>query len=170
MSVDGRESLDVQAAATPLASRGVFLMSQLGYHVAARAGEILAPMGLETRHYGVLMHLATNEGFSQQRLADAMGVHRNMMVGLIDDLEEHGLVQRDVHPTDRRAHRLRLTDEAHAVLSRADAAIDGLEDEIFGHLLPEDRARLMALLRSVAEAAQLPTGIHPGLRRRNAAR
>ena len=60
-----------------------------------------------------------------------MGVHRNVMVGLIDELEERDLVRRERHPRDRRAHQLRLTDRAHSVLAQANAAVDELEDEIF---------------------------------------
>ncbi|WP_293002189.1 MarR family transcriptional regulator [Mycobacterium sp.] len=151
--------------ASSLDERGVFLLSQLGFHVATRCGELLAPLGLQPPHYGVLMHLATNEGVSQQQLADAMGVHRNVMVGLIDDLEARDLVRRDRDPYDRRAHQLRLTDRAHAVLADANTAVDGLEEEIMAGLRPRERDRFIALLHHATRRAQLPVGIHPGLRR-----
>jgi DNA-binding MarR family transcriptional regulator len=149
-----------------LSSRGVFLLSQLGFHVATRCAEVLAPLGLEPTHYGVLMHLTSHEGLSQQQLADAMGVHRNVMVGLIDELEERGLARRDRHPTDRRAHQLHLTDRAHTVLKRANAAVDELEEEIFTGLGAREHSRFVAMLTKAAKQAELPDGIHPGLRRR----
>src|ERR1700752_841001 len=95
-----------EEAARPLSTRGAFLLSQLGVHVAGRGAELLEPMGLQPAHYGVLVHLTGQEGLSQQQLADAMGVHRNVMVGLIDELEERDLVRRERHPRDRRAHQL----------------------------------------------------------------
>ncbi|WP_396932493.1 MarR family winged helix-turn-helix transcriptional regulator [Mycolicibacterium sp.] len=149
-----------------LDERGVFLLSQLGFHVATRCAELLAPLGLQPPHYGVLMRLATDEGLSQQQLADAMDVHRNVMVGLIDDLEAGDLVRRDRDPRDRRAHQLHLTERAQAVLADANTAVDGLEEEIFAGLDPTERDRFVALLHHATRRAQLPVGIHPGLRRR----
>jgi DNA-binding MarR family transcriptional regulator len=156
-------------AVPPLSTRGVFLLSQLGFHVASRCAEALAPLGLEPTHYGVLTHLTSHEGLSQQQLADAMGVHRNVMVGLIDELEERGLARRDRHPTDRRAHQLHLTDQAHTVLERANAAVDQLEEEIFTGLGPREHSRFVAMLAKAAKRAELPDSIHPGLRRRRRA-
>jgi DNA-binding MarR family transcriptional regulator len=151
--------------APSLDDRGVFLLSQLGFHVALRCAELLAPLGLQPAHYGVLMHLSSQEGLSQQQLADTMGMHRNVMVGLIDDLETDGLVRRTRQPRDRRAHRLQLTEQAHSVLTDANAAIDSLEEEIFAALDPTERDRFTSLLRHAARQAHLPVSIHPGLRR-----
>jgi DNA-binding MarR family transcriptional regulator len=152
-----------------LSTRGAFLLSQIGFHVAVRCAEILEPIGLQPAHYGVLVQLTGQEGFSQQQLADAMGVHRNVMVGLIDELEERDLVRRERHPRDRRAHQLQLTDRAHAVLAQANAAVDELEDEIFAGLGSREHSRLITLLQRIAKQADLPDSIHPDLRRRRRA-
>jgi len=156
-------------AAPVLSTRGAFLLSQIGFHVAVRCAEILEPIGLQPAHYGVLVQLAGQEGFSQQQLADAMGVHRNVMVGLIDELEERGLVRRERHPRDRRAHQLQLTDRAHAVLVQANAAVDELEAEIFAGFDSREHSRLVTLLQRIAKQADLPDSIHPDLRRRRRA-
>jgi DNA-binding MarR family transcriptional regulator len=156
-------------AAPVLSTRGAFLLSQLGFHVAVRCAEILAPVGLQPAHYGVLAQLTGHKGFSQQQLADTMGVHRNVMVGLIDELEQRDLVRRERHPRDRRAHQLQLTDRAHAVLAQANAAVDELEDEIFAGFDSREHSRLITLLQRVAKQADLPDSIHPDLRRRRRA-
>jgi DNA-binding MarR family transcriptional regulator len=155
-----------KSAVPELSERGAFLLSQLGFHVAVRCAEVLEPLGLQPAHYGVLTQLTSQEGLSQQQLADAMGVHRNVMVGLIDELEEHGLVRRARHPSDRRAHRLQLTDRAHAVLAEANLAVDELENEIFADFDSREHSRLISMLQRAASQANLPDGIHPGLRRR----
>jgi DNA-binding MarR family transcriptional regulator len=155
--------------APALSARGAFLLSQLGFHVAVRCAEVLAPLGIEPAHYGVLVQLSAQEGLSQQRLADTMGVHRNVMVGLIDELEQHDLVRRERDPRDRRAHQLRLTGSAHSVVARANAAVDALEDEIFEGFDSREHSRLVTLLRRAADQADLPDSIHPGLRRRRRA-
>jgi DNA-binding MarR family transcriptional regulator len=156
-------------AASVLSTRGAFLLSQIGFHVAVRCAELLEPIGLQPAHYGVLVQLTGRKGSSQQQLADAMGVHRNVMVGLIDELEQRDLVRRERHPRDRRAHQLQLTDRAHAVLAQANAAVDELEGEIFAGFDPREHSRLIALLQRVAKQADLPDSIHPDLRRRRRA-
>jgi DNA-binding MarR family transcriptional regulator len=158
-----------EEAAPALSTRGAFLLSQLGFHVAVRCAEVLEPIGLQPAHYGVLVQLTGQEGLSQQQLADAMGVHRNVMVGLIDELEERNLVRRERHPRDRRAHQLRLTDRAHTVLAHASTAFDELEDEIFAGFDSREHSRLITLLRRAASQANLPDSIHPDLRRRRRA-
>jgi DNA-binding MarR family transcriptional regulator len=161
--------VDKDEAPPVLSMRGAFLLSQLGFHVAVRCAELLEPIGLQPAHYAVLVQLTGQEGLSQQQLADAMGVHRNVMVGLIDELEERGLVRRERHPRDRRAHQLQLTDRAHSVLAKANAAVDELEDEIFAGFGPREHSQMITLLQRAAKQADLPDSIHPDLRRRRRA-
>jgi DNA-binding MarR family transcriptional regulator len=156
-----------ESSAVPaLNRRGTFLLSQLGYHVAARCAEKLEPLGLHPAHYGVISELSKREKLSQQQLADAMGVHRNNMVGLIDDLESRGLVRRERHPSDRRVHQLHQTPEAHNAFEEANTAIDELEIEIFDILTSGERGQLVDMLQRTARHAGLAASTHPGLRKR----
>ena len=154
------------AAATPLNERPSFLLSQIGHHAAARFAERLAPLGLQNRHFGLLTYLAAAEGQTQQQLADTLGIHRNVMVGLVDDLEDRGLVQRQRHPADRRAHALHLTPAARDLLSQAQHAADEHDAELLAGLDAADQAKLTTLLQRIAREARLPPGVHPTLRRR----
>ncbi|MGH3318852.1 MAG: MarR family winged helix-turn-helix transcriptional regulator [Streptosporangiaceae bacterium] len=150
--------------ATPLIERAGFLLSQLGYHAAGRFADRLAPLGLQPRHFGLLSHLAARDGQTQQQLADAIGVHRGAMVGLLDDLEDRDLVQRRRDPGDRRAHAVHLTDAARDLLIQARRAADDHDDELLGGLDDDERRQLIALLQRLAQHAGLPGGIHPALR------
>jgi DNA-binding MarR family transcriptional regulator len=85
------------------------------------------------------------------------------MVGLVDDLEARGLVERRRHHGDRRAYALFLTDTARDLLTQADRAADTVEAEMLAPLSADDRDHLFALLRRVAAHAGLPAGIHPRL-------
>ncbi|MGY2093433.1 MarR family winged helix-turn-helix transcriptional regulator [Nocardia gipuzkoensis] len=109
------------------------------------------------------------DGRSQQELADLLKVHRNAMVGLIDELEERGLVRRDQHPADRRAHAVHLTARARRTLQAAEAEADAIENEILAPLDNTERAHLVKQLRRLTTHAGLPPGIHPGLQRRRRA-
>lgn len=148
----------------PLSERANFLLSQLGFHVAQTFAARLAPLGIAPNHFGLLMHLDRGEGRTQQQLADAVGVHRKVMVGLIDDLERRGLVERRRHPADRRAHALHLTAAARELLPRARDIADRHEDEMLAGLEPAERTQLLAMLQRIAERSGNPPGAHPGLR------
>jgi DNA-binding MarR family transcriptional regulator len=158
-------NLTTSPPSTPLADRVGFLVSQLGSHAAARFAERLRPLGLHPRHFGLLNHLAAADGQTQQRLATAMAIHRNVMVGLIDDLEDRGLVQRRRHPSDRRAHAVHLTAAARDLLIQAQRAADEQEAELLAGLDEPDRRQLVLLLQHLAQHAGLAPGVHPGLRR-----
>jgi len=151
-------------AGTPLTARAGFLISQLGFYAAGRFTERLAPLGLQPRHFGLLTHLAAGEGQTQQQLADKMGIHRNVMVGLVDDLERRGLVHRSRHPADRRAYALHLTGAARDALAQAQHAADEHDAELLAALADPDRARLIELLQHLAAHTGLTPAVHPDLR------
>ncbi len=151
-------------AGRPLTARANFLLSQLGFHVAQTFAARLAPLGIAPNHFGLLMHLERGEGQSQQQLADAVGIHRKVMVGLLDDLEQRGMVERRRHPGDRRAHALYLTDAARTLLPRARGVADQHEQELLAALDEGERAQLTSVLQRLAEHTGNPPGVHPGLR------
>src|SRR5260370_12286617 len=70
----------------PYAESLSFLVSQVGARSAQIFAERLAPLGVSPRAFGVLSNLSSTGGHSQQHLADTLGIHRNNMVGLIDEL------------------------------------------------------------------------------------
>jgi DNA-binding MarR family transcriptional regulator len=148
----------------PLSGRAPFLLSQLGFHVAQKFAERLAPLGIQPNHFGLLMHLQRGEGQSQQQLADALGIHRKVMVGLLDDLEGRGLAERRRHPADRRAHAIYLTAAAHDLLAQARSVADEQEEELLAAIDEEERRQLIALLQRLAHHTGNPPGVHPGLR------
>jgi hypothetical protein len=81
-----------------------------------------------------------------------MHVRRNMMVGLVDDLETAGLVVRGRHPDDRRAYALQLTPAGEKVLATADAEAERLSAELLAPLDPGQRSGFQAALLAVGSA------------------
>src|SRR5258706_12298006 len=128
-------------APTPPGEPPSFLLAQLGPPAAAPFAERLAPLGLHPRHFGLVTHLAGGDGQTQQQLADTMGIHRNVMVGLLDDLEDRGLVQRRRHPADRRAHALHPTEAAPDLRPQAQHAAAEYDAERLAALHATDQPR-----------------------------
>ncbi len=144
-----------------------YLLVQLGFRVAGKFTEQLAPLGLEPRHFGMLTRLAANEGKSQQAIGELMGLNATRMVFLVDELEQRGLVERRRNPADRRSYALYLTQQGRAKLRDGQRASAGMG--VGGSLIAAERKQLTALLRRLADeqgigADSLP-GRPPGPRR-----
>ena len=148
---------------TALDERIPFLLSQLGSHMATEFHDRLDGTGVGPRVYAVLMALATDDGQSQRRLSASLGIHRNVMVSLIDGLESDGLVKRMPHPDDRRAFAITLTAKARDLLPELDEIGHALEDSVTTPLSAKEREVLRGLLQRVAASAGLTPGVHPGL-------
>ncbi|MFP3466570.1 MarR family winged helix-turn-helix transcriptional regulator [Leifsonia sp. SIMBA_070] len=147
----------------PLEGRAAFLLSQLGLSSAQRFTAALAPLGITPNRFGVLAELAREDGRTQQELATALGLHRNSMVAMMDDLEERGLVERHRHPRDRRAYAIRLTPSARELLTAGARIADELEEALLAPLDLEERAALVATLARLVAASGARPGVHPGL-------
>ncbi|MCW2686930.1 MAG: transcriptional regulator [Mycobacterium sp.] len=146
-----------------LAERIPFLLSQLGAYLADDFHRRLAPLGVDPRTYAVLLALAATDGQSQRELSGQLGIHRNVMVTVVDTLERQGLVQRRPHPQDRRAFAVTLTDRARSLLPALEEQGRGLEDEITAPLSAAERAALLDELQRISAALGLIPGVHPGL-------
>jgi len=146
----------------PLESVG-FLLSQLGASVSRRFRNVLTPVGLEPRQFLVLRHVLLREGWSQQALAETLGIPPSRMVALVDELEGRGILERRPHPTDRRARTLHVTAEGRRLFGEAVTLAVAHERSICEGLDADEREQLLRLLRRVAARQSLPAEIHPEL-------
>jgi DNA-binding MarR family transcriptional regulator len=83
----------------------------------------LAPLGIEGRHFGVLLQLSqlSRRGpLSQRQLTEFTGRDKSTMVRNIDDLEDRGLVIRRPAVGDRRPYAVDLTDAGRELFARAE--------------------------------------------------
>lgn len=152
-----------RAGITELDERIPFLLAQLGSHVSGDFQRRLAPIGADPRTYAVLLALASADGQSQRQLSERLGIHRNAMVTVIDNLERQGLAKRLPHPDDRRAVAVTLTTKARRLLPALHEQGRDLEDQIVSPLSLKERDTLRRLLQRIAAGAGLIPGVHPQL-------
>src|SRR6476620_1897544 len=107
-----------------------FLLSRVGTSVSDQFGEAMAAHGLVPRQFLVLNIISEHEGESQQAVSESIGVAKSRMVGVIDELEGKGLVERRVNPYDRRQHALFLTKEGRKMRDAARSTAFGHEGRI----------------------------------------
>lgn len=148
----------------PLFGHPACLVTQLGVHVQEQVEDLLAPLGVHPRHFGMLALLVEQDGQTQHQLGEALSVHRNVMVGLVDEMEQRGLVERARHPEDRRAYAVRLLPLGRRLYAEAEALLDAFEGKLFGGLSAAESELFGALLQRVCEHAGLDADVHPGLK------
>src|SRR5207247_10172225 len=91
-----------------LASSTPFLMKRLGFKLKDASTAAYEETGLHPYHHAVLAVLDEGSRETQGAIADALGYDRGQLVGLLDELEERGLVERKRDPADRRRHIVRM--------------------------------------------------------------
>jgi len=134
-----------------LVASPTFLMKRLGFAAKERAMEAYESTGLHPYHHAVLLVLGEGSRETQGAIADALGYDRGQLVGLLDELEERGLVERRRDPNDRRRHLVRLTADGKRILRRLRGLARQIDDEFLAPLSDNERANLHALLLRLAE-------------------
>ncbi len=113
----------------------------------AEAGIELTPV-----QFAVLSTLSETEGLGQAALAGAVAHDKVTIGGVLDRMEQRGLVARRISPRDRRAREISLTPEGEALLAKAKPVIHALQDDILAGLDSAERETFLTLLQKATEA------------------
>jgi DNA-binding MarR family transcriptional regulator len=134
-----------------LVSSALFLLKRLGMTAKERSFAAYNEAGLHPYHYAILAVLDEGSLATQGAIADTLGYDKGQLVGLLDELEEAGLVERRRDPEDRRRQLVRMTTAGRKTLERLRRLSNELEGEFFASLSDEERAQLHTLLLRLAE-------------------
>jgi DNA-binding MarR family transcriptional regulator len=137
------------------------LIAQLGRGLRPRIEQAIAPIGLRPRELLALQHLRERGPSAQQTLADLLRVDPSNLVGVLNDLEDAGLIVRSRDRADRRRGIIELTDQGGRVLQELDRALHGIDDAVLSVLSERERATLNSLLARAVEAAAVQCAEQP---------
>lgn len=111
--------------------------------------------GVKPAYLGALMCLWNEDGQHAIDLGRKAGLEPSTMTGLVDRMEEDGLVSREDDPDDRRAQRIFLTERGKRaecpVLAAVDQTLDRMTEGIPERDIQKTKAILKRFLANVAE-------------------
>jgi MarR family transcriptional regulator, lower aerobic nicotinate degradation pathway regulator len=122
------------------------LLKRLGMEIKESYREAFEAAGASPFHYSVLAVLEESPRETQATIADSLGYDRSWLVGLLDEIEEKGLIERRRDPADRRRHVVTLLPAGKQQLAELRAVSKRVEDKFLSSLDPEQRASLHELL------------------------
>jgi DNA-binding MarR family transcriptional regulator len=141
--------VDPRDVPAPLAERTGFLLTRAHFSSRDRANELLRPLGIVVRHFGLMSLLDAHGPSSQQALARRLSVSPTMITQIVDEVEARGLAERRRNPDDRRSYLVSLTAEGKRKLKAARRVAGTVADEIAAAIGEDGDRELRALLRKM---------------------
>jgi MarR family transcriptional regulator, lower aerobic nicotinate degradation pathway regulator len=134
------------------ARRSGALLDLLSRRMRVAGESALKAAELRPRHLIALTVLRDHGESGQAELAGTLQLDRTNLVGLLNELETDGLIERRRSPEDRRRHTVVLTDEGRERLARAEFMLAAAEDVVLGALTAKQRDTLYELLHKATAA------------------
>jgi DNA-binding MarR family transcriptional regulator len=100
----------------------------------------------------VATRLGNPEGISPSGLSEFLGVSRNTVSALLNGLEEQGLIERHLHPTDRRQLLVRITPAGQEQVKTRAPVFAAFVTRLFADLSAQEQETLLILLDKVLDS------------------
>lgn len=133
-----------------------YLLYRAGAVLQPAVTAALRPLGLTLPELVCMKILSAWPGMSNAELARANNVSPQAMNNVLLHLQEMELVARPASVSSGRALPAQLTKQGRTLLKRAEAAIEGAEDEVLAKLTSAQRRDLKRLLGTIGAPAPTP--------------
>ena len=112
----------------------------------------LKPLELTQTHWVTLYNIhRLPPDQSQIQLPKAIGIEQPSLVRTLDQLEDKGLITRHICANDRRAKRIKLTDDAEPVIKEVTGVISLTRSEILDGISTDEIALLTNLVERLEQ-------------------
>jgi DNA-binding MarR family transcriptional regulator len=129
------------------------LLRRAHWRAAAVMAEALHPLGIELRHFAVLIVLVDRGATVQRDLVAATGSDKAGIMRVVDDLERRGLAVRKTVPGDRRVRAVEITPQGIELFDAAHVAAEPLAERLVAQMEPGEPEQLTDLLTRFAYPA-----------------
>jgi len=116
--------------------------------------QVFGESGITPAQFSALLVIELNPGLRQNQVSDALGIKRANFVGLIDKLEQRGLVER-ISAADRRSYALHLTAHGRKFVKTLHTLNVVQEDRLRAVLSPEQGSMLLEALNAIINSVDL---------------
>ncbi|AGY60713.1 MarR family winged helix-turn-helix transcriptional regulator [Gloeobacter kilaueensis] len=129
----------------------VRILSQL---MSRRFQDRLEPFGITPFHWVVLCCLWQEDGLPTSAICERLQQVGGTLTGVLDRMEERGLVRRERDSRDRRIWRVFLTEQGEELMDELPPVVRRVKEETLAGIAEEERALLSRLLdRTIANLA-----------------
>lgn len=122
---------------------------RIAQKISIAGGSLIEAQGLSGAQFEVLAHIASEEGMSQQTLADALAVTKGNVSQLIVKLEHDGWIERRA---EGRTNHLYLTQNGRTLFDTISPQHDAFITERLSRLTEDELEILHRLLRKLDQS------------------
>jgi len=144
--------IEFDPAKQVLWSRPGFLVRRLNQIHYALFFEECKSQNITPVQYGILTALSLRPWLDQTEIGAELGLDRTTTADVIKRLQERGLVERRVNPTDRRSRQALITKEGLRLMGLLQNGMMRAQRRLLEPLTPRNREIFMKLLSQLVEA------------------
>ena len=126
-----------------------FLLAKAYQRACALYKEEFEDYDITPPQFGLLRFLWEEDGITQVELSSRSQIDRTTIGGLIDRLEQSGLLQRLPHPDDRRAYLICLTEAGKNLQQELTPLGEELQRKILAPLTGDEMEALVTILQKL---------------------
>ncbi len=139
------------------------LLRRAWYSLNQEFRQRIAPLGITPDQFSILRWLSegTPSGLTQTELTQQMASDPNTIAATVRRMESAGLVTRPRHETDKRARRVKLTEDGEQAFRSAQSIAENLQVSVLAELPQPDADHFLELLEKVADACARQSNVLP---------
>jgi DNA-binding MarR family transcriptional regulator len=149
---DWKRTMPLPESALPFERRLGTLIKQAEHALMAEKNRVLRPFGLTVPQYSALLILSEHPSISGARLARLCGVTAQAMNGVVNLLEQRGLISRAQSADHAKVVLLGLTPAGESLLQQADQEAIAVEQRLAGAYTTTEVEQLRARLVTAIDA------------------
>ena len=123
-------------------------------HTFEAAAPSFAPLGLGFKQVVILAVLDKQD--TPRDLREMLGAPASTISNLLNELERKGLIERQIHPEDRRQYRVVRTEAGEEILQAGIALVEAAIHAQMATLSPEDRDAMLRCQKVFAKLVDEP--------------
>lgn len=127
------------------------ILNQVMHLYVRRSMELIRDMNIQPGQGGLLWTLKNNDGVSQKKLAEKLGVKPPSITVMIKKLEAEGYLTKEQDEKDQRITRIYITSEGEKIAACMKEALEILGKEVFTDFKEEELILLRRLLLQIKD-------------------